>query len=67
MTRTSQPIIQCDADGFCGAWEVDHYETGASSVGGTRITGQNRAPGWVSVGDADYCPEHKGEAVIRDE
>jgi hypothetical protein len=57
--RGTVPTIQCDAeDGFCGAWDVDHYETGASSVDGVRMTTEQRSPGWVSTKDTDHCPEH---------
>ena len=58
--RGSTQIIICDAeDGFCGSWDVDHYETGASTVGGVRITSEERSPGWrTGDGDVDLCPEH---------
>ena len=60
MSRGTAPIIQCDAeDGFCGVWEIDHYETGASTVNSVPVTASERSPGWLSDGDEDYCPEHK--------
>ena len=55
------PTIHCDAeDGFCGNWEVNHYETGASFVDGIRVTREQRAPGWFTddARDLDLCPEH---------
>lgn len=67
MTRGHLPVMQCDGDdGLCGATETDYYETAASSVGGVQVTAAARAPGWVSVGDEDYCPEHRTEAVTGD-
>jgi len=60
--RSKTPTIHCDADdGFCGAWDVDNFEIGASSVNGTRVTDQHRSPGWVSDGEQDLCPEHAKE------
>lgn len=64
MTQSSTPTIHCDGDdSFCGMWDIDHYKTCASKVGGTRITQKERSPGWVTVGDEDYCPEHKDEVT----
>jgi hypothetical protein len=57
--RSTTPTIHCDADDMdCGAWDVDYYKATASSVGGVKITREQRAPGWVTTKDADYCPEH---------
>ena len=57
--RASVPTIHCDAeDGGCGAWDVDHYESCATTVGGVLITKTRRAPGWINGEDADFCPEH---------
>lgn len=57
--RGTAPILTCDAvDGFCGEWEIDHYETGASSIGGVRLTSIERAPGWTSTEDGDFCRHH---------
>jgi hypothetical protein len=65
--RGSTPTIHCDAeDGFCGAWDVDNYEATAYSVGGVRITQEQRAPGWVSTNLNDYCPEHAAEGDSDD-
>ena len=59
MTRDHMPIISCDGDdGYCGAVETDYYEGLASAVDGAAITSSHRAPGWSSIGDEDYCPEH---------
>lgn len=64
--RARTPTIHCDGDdGDCGAWDMDHYETCASSVGGISITQDRRAPGWVNSDDGDYCPEHAKEVVDR--
>lgn len=52
------PTIHCDADDGCGAWDVDYYAATASTVGGVQITATERAPGWLSDGLYDYCPEH---------
>jgi hypothetical protein len=60
--KGSAPIITCDHEDICDEWEIDHYETGASTVGGVRITRTERAPGWVN-GDEDFCPEHAKEAT----
>lgn len=63
MTQSHTPTIHCDGDdAFCGAWDIDHYETGASTVNGVQITRAERSPGWLTNGDEDYCPEHKSEA-----
>ena len=60
--KGTAPIITCDAeDGFCGNWDVDHWETSASTVGGVRITCEERSPGWHCTDDADLCPEHAPE------
>ena len=60
--RGSAPIITCDADdGLCGNWDVDHYETGASKVGGTRLTDKARIPGWTTTDEGDFCVEHTRE------
>lgn len=59
MTRDHMPIISCDGDdGSCGRIETDYYESCASSVDGVRITSTQRAPGWSSTGDEDFCPDH---------
>jgi hypothetical protein len=61
--RASEALLHCDGeDGFCGAWDLDYYAQTASSVGGVKITLTERAPGWTSVGDSDYCPEHRNDA-----
>src|SRR5699024_13632 len=61
--RGRTPTIHCDAeDGTCGAWDVDHFETGAYTVNGVPITSTQRAPGWVSTDLDDYCPEHASES-----
>lgn len=61
--RGTAPILTCDAeDGFCGNWEVDHYETGASRVDGVRVTATERVPGWTSTDTEDFCPKHSPEA-----
>ena len=67
MTRVQLPIthciMQCDGDdGLCLSEETDYHEIGASAVNGVRVNGTVRAPGWVSAGDEDYCPEHANEA-----
>lgn len=62
MTRSSMPTLHCDYDGLCDEWSIDYYEITAYSVGGTRITKAERAPGWVSGRSSDYCPEHVVEA-----
>ena len=62
--KGTTPTIHCDFDeGFCSAWDVDHYATCASSVGSTRITETERTPGWLSFprSDEDYCPEHAAQ------
>jgi len=59
MTRYEEPMMQCDGDdGYCGASERDYYEQCASAVSGIAITASRRAPGWVTDGDEDYCPNH---------
>lgn len=64
--RASTPTLNCDAeDGFCGAWDVDHYETGASAVDGVQITSTARAPGWRNTEAEDYCPEHATKEDTR--
>lgn len=57
--RASVPSIHCDDESGCDAWEIDHYETCASTVGGVKITSEQPAPGWTRTpaGD-DFCPEH---------
>lgn len=63
MTQSQAPTISCDGDdGLCGVWDLDHYELCTSKVDGVQITKTQRSPGWLSVGDEDYCPEHKKEA-----
>lgn len=63
MSRGTAPIIQCDGDDmFCGAWDIDHYETGATAVNRTPVTASERSPGWTTRGDEDYCPEHSKDA-----
>lgn len=60
--RADAALLYCDAEeGFCGAWDLDYYAQTATTVGDVRITLQERAPGWTSVGDEDFCPEHKPE------
>lgn len=57
--RDRTPTIHCDAeDGDCGTWDVDYYETGASSVDGIRVSSEQRSPGWTNSDDGDLCPEH---------
>lgn len=57
--RSSTPTVHCDTDeGDCGAWDVDFYATGASSVGGMRVTADRPAPGWTSSDGEDRCPTH---------
>lgn len=66
--RGHTPTIHCDGDdGFCGTWDVDHYESGASAVGDVRITDTERAPGWRSTDLTDLCPEHAAEQVASDD
>ncbi len=61
--RATTPTLHCDAaEGMCGAWDVDYYAVTASAVSGVRITAEQRAPGWVSVADCDFCPRHSREA-----
>lgn len=57
--RGTVPTLHCDAeDGFCGVWDVDHYESSASSVNGTPVTAVERSPGWLSTETEDFCPAH---------
>lgn len=59
--RGRAPLIYCDAeDGFCGAWDMDYYESTVSAVNDVPITSEHRAPGWVSTKFDDFCPEHAG-------
>lgn len=59
MTRDHMPIISCDGDdGSCYQVSTDFYESLADSVNGIRMTSTQRAPGWTSSGDEDFCPEH---------
>lgn len=60
MTRDHMPIISCDGkDGSCFQVSTDYYESFADSVDGIRMTNTQRAPGWTSVGDEGFCPDHK--------
>ena len=62
MTRSETPTLHCDGDdGWCGNWDVDDYENGASSVNDVRVTKDQRAPGWRCTDDEDLCPEHAAE------
>jgi hypothetical protein len=57
--QSHTPTVHCDGDeGSCGSWDVDYFEATASTVGGVRITSERRAPGWLTVRDEDFCPEH---------
>jgi hypothetical protein len=57
--QSKTPTVHCDAeDGFCGAWDVDFYASTVSAVNGVRVTRDRPAPGWVRVGEEDFCPEH---------
>jgi hypothetical protein len=61
--RADAALLFCDGEeGFCGAWDLDYYAQTCSAVDGVRITLEVRAPGWTSVGDEDFCPEHMREA-----
>lgn len=67
MTRSQMPILSCDGDdGYCGAVETDYYEGLASRVNDVPITSTQRAPGWVSQGDEDFCPEHHPATATAD-
>jgi hypothetical protein len=60
--RADTPLLYCDGDdGDCGAWDLDYYAQTATTVGDVRITLEERAPGWTSKGDSDYCPEHRND------
>lgn len=66
--RGTTPILTCDGeDGSCGTWVADHYETGASSVAGVRVTREQRAPGWLNRDDEDLCPAHRPAVVAEPE
>lgn len=57
--RGETPTIHCDAeDGYCGAWDVDYYESSADAVNGIRVTAKERSPGWYSTDMEDFCPDH---------
>ena len=60
MTKTSMPVVMCDADdAMCGEWVADHYEMGASAVDGVRCTPV--PPGWQLTDDDEHlCPRHAG-------
>lgn len=54
------PVIYCDAEqGFCGSWDMDYYAATISAVNDVPITMTERAPGWTTNDDGDFCPEHK--------
>ena len=59
MSRATLPVMICDSEDGCGEYVEDYYETCADSVGGIRITWTERAPGWYSADDEDFCPYHK--------
>lgn len=59
MTQAKAALLYCDAeDGLCGGWELDYYGQTVSAVNGIRVTTTERAPGWLTTRDGDYCPEH---------
>lgn len=58
MSRYEVPEMSCDDDHGCDATTPDFYECTADSVDGIKITATQRAPGWFSTLDADYCPQH---------
>lgn len=60
--RGTTPIIVCDGlDGSCGNWDIDYYESSATTVGGVRVTETQRAPLWVNSDLGDFCPAHQHE------
>lgn len=62
--RARVPTLHCDGDdGECYAWDLDYYETGASSVDGVQLSQGQRTPGWVSTPTSDLCPDHAKEHV----
>lgn len=61
MTRSETPTLHCDSEDGCSNWDVDYYETTASSVDGVRVTKDQRAPGWRCTDDEDMCAEHATE------
>ena len=65
--KSREPIISCDGDdGECGIWAMDYYARDVSTVNGVRMTRVERAPGWVSIDDDDFCPEHGPRADTKD-
>lgn len=61
MTNTGMPVVTCDAEEGCDAWEVDLYAMGAATLNGVRVT--DTPFGWASApGGWHYCPEHIAEA-----
>ena len=58
MTRGQTSVVNCDGDdGFCGTWDLNYYEQGASSVDGIRVTNDAPAPGWTTRNGLDLCPD----------
>ena len=57
--RGRTQLLHCDAeDGECGAWSIDFYEATVSKIDGKPVTRTERAPGWLSDDESDYCPDH---------
>lgn len=56
--RADLPILICDDEHGCGATTDDYYAQFADSVNGVKITRTERAPGWSSNEEGDWCPEH---------
>ena len=52
------PTLWCDHGDGCDASTVDYYAATTLTVNGVPITAEQRAPGWRSTDDEDYCPKH---------
>jgi len=53
------PTLHCDGNyGFCTEWELDYYALNVTAVARTVITSTERAPGWLSTDNGDWCPTH---------
>ena len=56
--RGKTNILLCDHEDDCDNWALDDYANTVSTVNGVVITTEQRALGWLTNRDGDFCPEH---------
>lgn len=74
MTKAQLPAVICDHEAGCDQYSEDYEAQGVSSVTFYdhtdvptifRPTKTEPTPEWTRVGDEDFCPEHRDDAMKK--